>query len=63
MKLLGIDCFDAYNSFDLECSIGQALQDNITPSKFVRREFDEDFNNLAYNKYLREESEKQNYDI
>ena len=62
MKLLGFDCFDSYNSFDLNCLVEQALKDNITPSKFVRREFDEDLNNLAYNKHLREESENQ-YDI
>ena len=59
VKLLGFECFDSTDSYDLNCLVEDAMKNQETPSKFVRRVFDEDLHTIIYDKYLQEESLKQ----
>lgn len=58
-RILGFECFNENDSYDLICLLDDALKSQETPSAFVRRVFAEDLSEIEYNKQLKWDSEHQ----
>ena len=61
-KLLGFDAFEEGDPYDIECLVKHALKVKKTPRQFIEETFDEDIWKKDYNKYLEEESRKNQHE-
>lgn len=56
LKTLGFECFEESDPYEVEDFFHDCWK-NISPKEFVEVVFEENFNDLEYNEFLKEESD------